>query len=529
MVYLPLKARADVVFVLAMAAGAALIIVAGPVPQLLFPSDLAAYLDACYRSSLHQVLGSDFSSPIGPAAILPTTVGMRLVGVRVAALTFGACLNWVVYGLSAWLVARRRMKGGLAVAFAIFVAATAAAPYTLDFGSWRVLSYSLLYNRLAWATLCLCLPLCLLPAPNGARTGNIPAILGAATAWIWEIKPNYLLILFFLVIYAFAADKRRRVSTWLGYSVAGAVVVLVGTYLAVPFSPAGYVATHLGMAREAPPALLYETFIRSLRENALWVAVIGASWAIALASGGGRSAFDRISLIAVLSITVASTFIANITNCQFSEIPMWPVLGFLAAVSALGSLKEHRMTWITVVAGMAMLAVQGWQPLASLGYSLARRLLVFGHHVEVRVASPAWSGISMAVPPSEAADSGDQLFAGGYANRLNAGLSLMRAAHCEHKRCLCLDWINPFPFANQSPPITGDEIAWHFGRTVGPKHHPDAAFLASQADVIMEPIQSIQPNSLEFKRGLFMPSMAGAFVVFSENSYWRLWIRRDTP
>ena len=139
--------------VLALGLGLVLLLGAGPAPQLNYPADDAAYLDACYRTALGQCLGRDYTSPIGPAAILPTALAMRLGQHTVGALVTGSALVWLGGGWFAWWIARPRMSGWLAGGFALFTAGTAAAPYTLDSGSWRILSYGMLYNRLAWAAL----------------------------------------------------------------------------------------------------------------------------------------------------------------------------------------------------------------------------------------------------------------------------------------------------------------------------------------------------------------------------------------
>jgi hypothetical protein len=92
---------------------------------------------------------------------------------------------------------------------------------------------------------------------------------------------------------------------------------------------------------------------------------------------------------------------------------------------------------------------------------------------------------------------------------------------------LCLDWANPFPFATQTVPPPGDEIAWHVGRTVGRDHHPEVARLLAGTAVVMEPFRSVQPASLAFKRVLFAPALAASFVLAGETAHWRAWIRRD--
>lgn len=508
----------------ALGLGAWLLLAAGPAPQLNYPSDVAAYLDACQRGALGQWLGRDFSSPIGPAALLPTVMAMQLVGSTVQALALGSALVWLAYGVVAWLAVRNRMPAWCALLFALFVAGTAAAPYTLDFGSWRILSYGMLYNRLAWAALCIAAGAALLPRTDGTAPRLVAAGLGACALWLWAIKPNYLLVLAPLILCHWLPGPRRAAGVLHG--LAGALGMMLVVWLCVRFSPAGYLNTHLGMAVEAPSGLMVHTLLRSLRENA-WIALgLLALWAVVLAPA--PLAPVRVRLALALGAVIAATFAANMTNCQFAEIPLWGALGWLAAALAV---RCHPRTWLArsaLAAGVAIGLAFTWQPLAGLAYNYAwKHYRAPGAPAALAVAGPAWLGMPMRpVPGAPAGPAGALESAGNYAAWLNDGLALLARVGPARGAVLCLDWTNPFPFATRTAPVVGDEIAWHVGRTVGPVHHPDVARLVAGAAMVMEPRRSVQPDSLAFKRDLFAPALAAAFDLGGESPHWRLWVRR---
>ncbi len=512
------------VFSVALVLGAALLLAAGPAPQLLYPSDDVTYLDACHRAAIGQWLGRDFSSPIGPAALLPVVMAMKAAGTTVQALVLGSALSWLGFGTLAWGVARLRMPAWLAAGFALFVSATAAALYTLDFGRWNVLSYGILYNRLAWAALSIAACAALLPRTDGSATRLLSAGLGAGAIWLWAIKPNYLLIFAPLILYHWLPGTGRA-HRLLGI-VLGALAMLGLLFLCVRFSPVGYVRTHLGIARTAAQGggAIYD-LERSLRENLWPVAALVATWLAVLRVSGPGS---HRSLAVVLAGLVVCTLAGNLANNQFSEIPLWGALGWLAAACVTRMARVSTLARAALVGGLVCGLAFTWQPLASIAYNYAwKSYRAPGHPPAAEITGSAWHGLPMRPMPGEPTGPAEALeIPANYAAWLNDGLALLARVQPPQGAVLCLDWANPFPFATQSVPPQGDEIAWHVGRTVGPDHHPEVARLLADTAVVMEPFRSVQPGSLAFKRVLFAPALTASFVMAGETAQWRAWIRR---
>jgi hypothetical protein len=510
-------------FVAALASGAWLILAAGPAPQLNFAADVAAYLDAVHRASLGQWLGRDYTAAIGPAAILPATLAMRLAGPGIQALVYGSALAWAAYGTLGWLAMRHRMSAWWAGGFALYVAATAAAPYVLDFGDWRVLSYGLLYNRLAWAAVCLLVPLALLPRRgNPASEPWASVAFGAGVAWIGCIKPNYLVIVAPLAARAFwLAPAPGRVRSLL-LALSGAGITLLLIWLIVPFSPSGHLATLAGMAREVPGSMLIDSLQRVLRENVWYLAVL----ALLFALESRRPRPNRGLLLVTTSLTILAALGANIANCQYAEIPLWGALGFVL----VGLTADHTVGPATVfvrLGGVALALLLAWQPAGALAYNFAWHQRPSLTRRAVEIASPSWRGLPLRdFPEGTPLAAGPLESVGRFAAWLNDGLALYARLAPRDARVASLDWVNPFPFATRTTPVEGDDIAWHVGRTIGALHHPDADRIAALADVIMEPRQSLQPVSLAFKRNLFRSALNDRYVLAGESQHWRLWLRR---
>jgi hypothetical protein len=505
--------------------GAALLGFAGPAPQLIFASDVVFYLDACHRAAGGQWLGRDFTSPIGPAALLPTVLAMRFFGPDVSGLVGGSVIAWGGFGALAWMIARSRLNSIYAIGFSLFVAGTAAGLYPLDFGDWRSLSYGLLYNRLAWAALALALVAALLPprTTSGSTTTWLAAGLGAASVWIWALKPNYLLILLPPIIFAFIQAPRLR--AWSFGLLGGSAGTLALIAACVSFSPFGYVQTHLGMASEAPADMLLYTWNRTWTENG-WL-LLGLACICFAALRSAAAGVPRIALGTTVVAIAAATLLANLANCQFSEIPIWGAIAWIAAGVAVESTGVARMARITAI--VFALAFT-WQPLASMAYNFAwKTIQPPGSSPAVNIASAAWHGLPLRAFPGTVADpAGDLTSAANYALWLNDGLTLL-SKHHRGGPVACLDWNNPFPFATGSIPPPGDVIAWHVGRNVGRNYHADPARILNGTEIVMEPVRSLQPASLEFKRSLFAPGLASAFSLVAESSRWRVWKRRAQP
>jgi hypothetical protein len=171
-----------------------------------------------------------------------------------------------------------------------------------------------------------------------------------------------------------------------------------------------------------------------------------------------------------------------------------------------------------------------WQPLMSIGYNFVwKNFRAPGMPPAIQVASAAWHGMPMRPFPGEASGPAEDLqSAGNYAAWLNDGLAVLSASGSGYHSVVCLDWTNPFPFATGTAPPLGDELNWHVGRFIGPSNHPDVSALLDAADVVMEPLRSIQPGSLSFKKMLFSSALRESFIVFAETEHWRAWRRRDT-
>lgn len=504
----------------ALVIGSILIAASGPAPQLIFPADTANYLDGTYRLFLRQELGGAFSSPIGPAAYIPTVIATHLIGPEAKALAFGAAIANALFGLFSWRVAITRMHVVPAALFTLLVANTASASYTLDFGSWNILSYGMLYNRYAWAICMTAAAAAILPD----RTKQKPLLAGAgwgtSASLLALIKPNYLVI--FGLFYAVSLWTSPRRLSFLLATLTGTALSLPVIYSLTPFSLSGYIHTLFGMAHGAPADLLRYTLVRSLQENLLPLTLL---FSVCLIMAHHKQ-LPHLTFVFITASTFA-TFLANTTNCQFSEIPLWGAFACICLQPLLDAKPSSTRTFACLVLlGLAFAFI--WKPIASTLYIPVRSVFRSSSSKrEVSITTPSLRALPMLPMPGQLPSvAGPLEIPANFALWLSDGIRLLTPYLEPDTRILCLDWNNPFPFAPVSIPPPHDCIAWHYGRTHSDQHHPDPALLLQTADIVMEPHRSLQPESLEFKRRLFGPGLYKSFFMAAESNHWRLWMRK---
>jgi hypothetical protein len=217
-------------------------------------------------------------------------------------------------------------------------------------------------------------------------------------------------------------------------------------------------------------------------------------------------------------------FLANTTNYQLSEFPIWGALGWILGASCM----RQKRAGLLAAAGFLIGFSFSWQPWASLPYAfLEKKVHLPRTGGTTFVQSFSWTGMPMRYFPSEKPASiyDPSGSAAAYANWLNDGLDLLARQKPHPGKVLCLDWSNPFPFALGLYPLIGDQVAWHIGRYMGPNHHPNADNLLSQADAVMEPKKPYYQVALEFKEALFAQRLKSEFTVVGESSCWKIWMR----
>lgn len=518
-----------------------LILLTGPVPQLLFASDVLNLLDGAHRQYLGQVIHRDFHSPVGGMAFLPFSLSMHLVGPTARALPWGIALTFLVTSGWAWGLTHQRLPFPERMLFLLFVGLLVAGSYPLDFGSWKVPSYAMHYNRIGWAYFSLVALECFVPPRHPTHTGEWIAGVstGAAVALLFLLKVNFFICAAGLMVWAPFAGRRHHVGRRLA-GLTGAAGATLAAVLLARIDLAGYIREIVGMAGSQPAGIYRETLARILSDNRWWlVAVVATTLGLLffsrpLAPAPRQQVFR--STLAFLLVAGAG-LVLSLTNCQFAELPTFPVallvLSLLLPV-APGSRPALALRTISFLAVLgSILPNAGMIARAYLRHALDAATELNS----LKLAPPALAALPLRTWPDEhggpQAESRIRPKGDGspyaYGLWLQDGIDLLAPHITPSSRVLSLDWSNPFPFTLGLPPLRNDLIAWHYGRGISDVHHPDQVLLAGQADFILEPRAGIQPASTAFKRELFAPLMAQSFVRLADNRSWILWQRRPAP
>jgi hypothetical protein len=528
-------------FAAILAALVATILFTGPVPQAQYASDVFNFLDASYRQYSGQVIHRDFYSPLGGVAFLPFSLAMRLTGPTVAALPVGVALTTAVITTWAWLLAAPRLAAGAAAAFTVLTGLLVAASYALDFGAWTVPSYAMYYNRCAWALLGLLALECY--APRAARGRNADwragASSGAALAALLLVKVNFFAGGVVLILCSPLVVRHPR-DRWLALA-AGFVAAVAVLSLVAAVSLPGYAREIAGIARSQAGSVYFEILGRILTDNRACLVAGGILAACLLAEARGaipaaRANFYRAT--AALVLVGGAGLAVSVTNCQFTELPTFP-LALLLLAAVLPHLTASKLAPALGLAAVILTILFALPHGAMVGRALVRRVLVppaapaNGLHLPATAVAGlglrAWPGEPVGPDAGETLARQREVSPRTFGEWVQDGLSLLTPRVGPGSRVVSLDWGNPFPFTLGLPPVPGDHIAWHYGRVLGESWHPDARALAQQADFIMEPKLGLQPDSTAFKRRLFAPLLQESFAVAATSRYWTLWQRRTAP
>jgi hypothetical protein len=394
------------------------------------------------------------------------------------------------------------------------------------------------YNRFAWAILGLLALECYAPRASTGRAADWRAGASSAVALaaLLLVKFNFFVAGVGLVACSPLVVRHPR-ERWLALA-AGFPLALAGLALLASVDLAGYAREIAGMARSQAGAVYLEVLRRILTDNAAWLIAGGIVVACLLAEARAAIPAARPNYwraIAGFILVGGAGLAVSVTNCQFTELPTFPLALLLLAL-LLPHLTASRLGAPLGLAAAILTLLFALPHGGMVARALARRVLVppaapaNGLHLATpqvaALALRSWPGESTGPDAGETLAHQREVSPRAFGEWLQDGLALLGPRVGPTSRVVSLDWGNPFSFSLGLPPVRGDHIAWHYGRVLGDTWHPDARALAGQADFIMEPQLGLQPDSMAFKRRLFAPMLQESFAVVGTSRYWTLWQRK---
>ncbi len=471
---------------------------AGLTVQTAFPWSATILLDGAARIADGQVPYRDFHTPVGFTYLGLLAVCLRLAhGLPHALATFSACAG-LLTGALAWWVGVRRCAPPLAAAVALGIGMLAASPAFLAYGPLD-LSYGGHYSRLSWSLFFVVALYAAGPACAAGRRAELleAAAIGACLGLLAGTKFTYLLAGLAVVGLAWW----QRSPGWrTPLSMLAGVVAAVAVGLEVSGASLGGYLRDCGLVGSSA-SLLSLLLVSRHNLDVLGLGLIAVAALLtwpAHRQGWRLSAARPLPDAFLMALAVLGLGLGlSATNGNEQVSPVYALVLIILAVPAAAP-----------VAGMATAAGARHAPLliaAAVSTALAVRLampIAIGPYAANvaplgTLAAGPWKGLAF-LPGGDLAPQRDQLWT--YLSReprgmlcnawydwLRDGETILRSRVGAGERVLCMDFLNPFPYALQRPAPLGDHLYWHFGRNVGRASAPRPETLFASVDWVMIP------------------------------------------
>jgi hypothetical protein len=504
-----------------------------------FGHDDAIYLDAGWRVLSGERPHIDFHTPMGLVTPMLMGLAMRASGATAAALGTAVIAFVALTSAWAWAVARGRLSPWLGAVFVLVVASAGVGQYCLSF-DWQETSHASLFNRFAYAVLCILLLECLLPLSTGAtRAARAlgPASSGAAMAILFFLKPSYAVEGAVLVaLSGWVVDRGR--SRWLamaaGASLAAAALLLVarttpGAVLADYATGAAARASgfrsnetttlFMEMARRDSFSQTPEKLLEIAR-NDFWTDLAVIGMALLLPAGERRRWSLATAIVLVTAVPVV------FTNHQWGEEPSTAALALVLAERALQARGEPPSPppALALAPPLLLLFVAGQIVFKNFGSVAA----AWAFHEKVVPELPAEARFD--APPIHdlvVLRSDGYCRPNQYAQKIDEGLKLLRDNGDDSKKIMVADFSNPFSVALHSPPARGNELWWHLGATFNPTHAPTAEGALGDADVVVIPKCAEETPTRDALLAIYGDYLTAHFDKQAESPLWALYRRKE--
>ena len=496
---------------------------------LVYPSDVPSTLDGAWRIMNGQIPHVDFYTPMGPVIFLVVALGMCLGGACVSSITYANALFLVVLSLWAWTIARTRMSPALSFVFSLYVGFMVAA--TSVYGHvFKDLGYSAIYNRYGAELAALALIESLGCSRQQFRRWSSlfqGVSTGIALALTCFLKLNFFgVVLMGLVAGAILLPQNRY--RWVGLCAGSlAITFLMLAYLR--FDVAAFYHDMVVTGRLRASGFARSAFgIVTYPEVFSWTFLMASLWCIApCAEGYYRSWLSpRIALGGFVLFLILVQTILSLTNTQVPLATLFPAGSLLILEGARRALQQNQ----AADPGCQLHRSAGWMATLLLTSYFVASILVpdmesLPYSTFIRVVGAR--GVT-ASEPFNSRPMADMLAPRDpeYVRSVNDGCDLLRRYSGPSDRIVTLDLTNPFSFALQRPPPTGDAIGWSWMTFSASVHlSPDRVF--KQAAIVMVPRKPIEERPERQPMAVYSTYLDAHYTLQAESTFWRLYRQRS--
>ncbi len=478
----------------------------------IYSHDAFMVLDGAWRMLNGQRPHLDFNSMIGPAAYLPTVLGMYLSGNTAASFGYGQALVALLVGPWAYVLGSR-LSFVPRVCFALCAAGIAISPAIIGPSPLEI-SPGMTYNRFSYALLSLILLECMQREGEWKVTRGFSsgAVLGILTFLkITAMGMGFVLIVAFGMLYP--KGRQRWAGLLSGFALVAASFLF---YLHFQLGPVlrdlaiTIGAKHIAVAERYD---LYSIFMEA--GMAFAIVLAGASWL-----GTNRRSREAKQMLRAAGVVLLASVSLIFGNFQRSEVPLVTfflilVMNQLASHTRNRSFREGAVLNMSLLAGSIYIA----GTLFAITLSLAACLGAKAHTVggATHFPTPALASF-VPIGPDHS-----------YTYYVNDGMQLLEAHRLPGEHVMCLDFTNPFSFGLWIPPARGGTTNLQFHGSFDEKHHVSAENLFGSSELVMMPRQD---SDLELLAGLhlvYSPYLHSHYDLVEESRSWQLYRRRALP
>ncbi|MGW4399846.1 hypothetical protein ACWEHA_31545 [Amycolatopsis nivea] len=507
----------------------------GPV-ALVAPWDNFILLDGGYRIAQGQVPGTDFSNAIGPLVYVLASLGMKLQAVpSLAAVTYGCLLFLPIATALAGYVAHRRLPGGYATGFTVFMALLVISVRPPGYSPGTT-TYAMLYNKFGWL-LYSALLLAVLVRPRTRRPLADGAAIGLMLGLLAYDKANFFVMGVLAVVLGLLL--RTLAVRALPGAIGGFALVVVVFWLGFGIGPAGYARDVVTAFAAQGAGKRLDLLLHSIAYNApvgalALVVVAGLFW---VARRRGEPARPWRLLVLALFVLGSSVVISAADSPEKSDLAALVVVPLVLVAALKPELPRwsggdgQRRIPVPLLAGLVLLLVATTAPIAgkdalALGISAARRDAVAAPPPTQRITSPHLGDF---VVPADATWQTAYRTASAVPAMLDDGLALLRRHIRPGDRVVSMSLANPFAFALDLTPATGGPLWWDWEISFDERTHPAAEQVFGQAQWVMvpklRPGQGCCQDTVEAMTRIYGGYLAQHFRMAESTEDWTLFTR----
>ena len=446
--------------------------------------------------------------------------GMRLGGACVSSIAYANAVFLVVFSVWAWSIARTRMSAALSFLFSLYVGFMIAAT-SVHGHSFKQLGYSALYNRYGVVLTALVF-LEALGSPRKQFRPWAHALQGLSTgialAIAFFLKLNFFGVATWGIMAGLILVPQHRYR-WMGLCV-GALVVSLALLAYLRFDVAAiYHDVHtaaklrgVGFARNAF-GIMTDPLVFNVAFLMLTLLCIAPA-----PSNYYRSWFSPACAQGLLVLFLMFVqLVLSLTNTQPPLPTLFPVAALLILEAGRRtdiSLKRSTGWLATMLLAFYFIATILVPDITSLPYS------VFMREGDARQLAPDQKFTAPPLADLLVLHDPD------YARTINDGCQLLQAKSQPTDRIVTMDLCNPFSYALQRIPPTGDAIYWN-QQTFSKSIHLDPERVFADATVVMVPKKPIELRPERQPMDVYASYVDAHYTLAAGSTFWKLYQRRS--